>query len=274
MSQSRQYTAIIFDLGDVLIKWSSKTKTSISSTTLRAILSSPIWFDYERGRLSEEDCYASVGAAFRLEAHEIRRAFDQARDSLEADDRLISLIRELKAQSDGQLRVFAMSNISLPDYAVLRTKPTDWSIFDQIFTSGAAGERKPDPEFYKHVLKKTNVDPARTIFIDDRLENILSARSVGLHAIVFDTSEAVERALRNLFGDPLKRGREFLLQSAGRLCSVTRETGKEDFTELRENFTQLLILEATNDRQVFDVYVPYPIGLIDSQNARGPGRAS
>lgn len=248
MSRSSDYTTIIFDLGDVLFRWSSETKTSISSRTLHKILNTPTWFDYERGRLSEDDCYANVGQEFSIEPAEIRRALQQARDSLQANDELIALIRELKAQSNGQLRVFAMSNISLPDYEVLRTKPADWAIFDEVFTSGAAGERKPNLGFYRHVLSVTSVDPRHTIFVDDKLENVLSARSLGLHGIVFESPAPVKRALRNLLGDPIVRGRNFLKQNAGRLLSVTDGTDHHDSVELQENFAQLLILEATEDQ--------------------------
>lgn len=244
-------TNIIFDLGDVLFKWSSQTETSISSTTLRQILSSPTWFDYERGRLTEDACYQRVGTEFFVEPSEVRRAFDQARDSLKANDELITLIRELKAKSEGELRVFAMSNISIPDYDVLRTKPADWSIFDQVFTSGGAGERKPNLGFYRHVLVATGIDPRRTIFVDDKLENVLSARSLGMHGIVFDSFGPTKQALRNLTGDPIMRGREFLSRNAGNLVSVTGETAKFPATPLRENFAQLLILEATEDKCVY-----------------------
>jgi FMN phosphatase YigB (HAD superfamily) len=248
MSGSSEYTTVIFDIGDVLFKWSSETKTAISSRTLHKILSTPTWFDYERGRISEDGCYACVGEEFSIEPEEIRRTFQQARDSLQANDELIALIRELKEQSDGRLRVFAMSNISLPDYAVLRTKPADWAIFDEVFTSGAVGERKPNLGFYRHVLGVTGIDPRRTIFVDDKLENVLSARSLGFHGIVFENPEPVKRALKNLFGDPVARGQDFLRRNAGRLLSVTDRTDKHDSVELQENFAQLLILDATNDR--------------------------
>lgn len=71
---------------------------------------------------------------------EVRRAFDQARESLVADEALIDLIRDLKTQSDGRLRIFAMSNISPPDWAVLRTKPADLA-----FTSTSSRARELAP---------------------------------------------------------------------------------------------------------------------------------
>ncbi|KAK0461065.1 Haloacid dehalogenase-like hydrolase-domain-containing protein [Desarmillaria tabescens] len=242
------FDTIIFDIGDVLFSWSSKTETSISSKTLRNILSSSTWMDYERGKVTEQDCYDRVGVEFSLDPAEIRKAFDQARDSLQSDNEMISLIRELKANSRGRLRVFAMSNISLPDYDVLQTKPADWSLFDRVFTSGAVGERKPHLGFYRHVLAETKADPHSSIFVDDKPENVLTARSLGLHGIIFDDRSRVTRALRNLLSDPVSRGREYLSSNAKRLESRT-----DGGIVLEENFAQLLILEATGDRSLVNL---------------------
>ncbi|KAF9450438.1 HAD-like protein [Macrolepiota fuliginosa MF-IS2] len=254
MARTQQpFTAIIFDLGDVLFQWSAETRTSISPRTLRSILHSPTWFDYERGRLGEVECYNAVSTEFNIPPEEIRQAFQDARDSLQANHDLIDLIRELKIQSEGRLRIYAMSNISLPDWEVLRTKPADWSIFDEVFTSGAAGERKPNLGFYRHVIATTGVQPRQTIFVDDKLENVLSARSLGFTGVVFDSASAVKRALRNLIGDPVERGQDYLTRNAGKFESVTRATSKHEAVVVQENFAQLLILEATGDRTLVNL---------------------
>ncbi|KAK0219175.1 phosphatase yihX [Armillaria fumosa] len=198
---SPSFDTIIFDIGDVLFTWSSTTKTRISSKSLREILASPTWQDYERGKVGEQDCYDRVGEQFSFDPSEVKDAFIQARESLKSDDQMINLIRELKEQSQGRLRVFAMSNISLPDYEVLKTKPADWSIFDRVFTSGEAGERKPDIAYYEHVLKATNTVPSTAIFVDDRPENVLSARSLGLYGIFFDDKQRVQKELRDLLAE-------------------------------------------------------------------------
>ncbi|TFK75393.1 HAD-like protein [Pluteus cervinus] len=253
MSAPLEFTTIIFDLGDVLFKWSAPKELPVSPKTLRKILSSPTWFNYERGLLTEDECYEQVGQEYSLQPSDIRRAFLEARESLVANDDLIALIHELKKQSEGQLRVFAMSNISKPDYAVLRTKPADWSVFDEVFTSGMVGERKPHLGFYRHVVATTRIDPRRTIFVDDKLENVLSARSLGMYGIVFDSPGPVKRALRNLIGDPISRGREYLRQNAGHLESVTAGTEQQEPIALHENFAQLLILEVTGDRSLVNL---------------------
>ncbi|EMD37666.1 hypothetical protein CERSUDRAFT_50248 [Gelatoporia subvermispora B] len=242
MSAAAQYTTLILDLGDVLFTWSPKTKTSIPPRTLKEILNSATWYEYERGRISQDECYERVGTEFGIAPSEIDNAFKQARDSMESNDELIALVRELKTQLDGELLVFALSNISLPDYEYVLTKPADWSIFDKVFPSALVGERKPHLGVYKHVIAETGIDPRTTVFVDDKIDNVLSARSVGMHGIVFEKQEDVMRALRNIFGDPVRRGREYLRRNAMRLESVT-----DHGVAFGENFTQLLILELTND---------------------------
>ncbi|OJA11699.1 hypothetical protein AZE42_02093 [Rhizopogon vesiculosus] len=248
MTFTLNYNTLIFDIGDVLFSWSPQTKTFISPKVLHHILSSPTWTDYERGRMSQDECYARVGREFSVGPTEISRALEEARDSLQSNEDLISVIRHLKVRSGGMLHVFAMSNISAPDYEVLRTKPADWSLFDDIFTSAGVGERKPNLGFYKAVLSRTGADPSRTIFVDDKMENVLSARSLGMCGIVFDDSRTVIRALHNLLGDPVERGRQYLTLNAKKLLSVT-----DNGILLEENFAQLLILEVTRDRNLVNL---------------------
>jgi HAD superfamily hydrolase (TIGR01509 family) len=210
---------------------------------LKRILCSQDWFEYERGRITQEVCYHRVGETFSVDPKEFENALAQAKDSLQLNDDLISVIRELKAKSNGKLRVFAMSNTSLPDFEALRAKPCDWSIFDEVFTSGGVGERKPHFRFYTHVIEKTGADPKGTIFIDDKFENVLQARCVGWHGIVFDSPANVIRQLRNLLDDQVKRGHEFLNRNAKKMHSIA-DTG----VVIKENFAQLLILDATGNR--------------------------
>lgn len=236
------YNTLILDLGDVLFSWSATTKTNISSKTLKSILSSPPWQEYECGRITQEVCYDRVGERFSLQPSEVAEAFLQARDSLQSNDAMISLVHELKEASNGALRVYAMSNISKPDYIVLAKMPADWSVFDQVFTSCDAGMRKPSLSFYRHVLEETRTAPQEAIFVDDKFENVFAARSLGLHSILFDNTPNVSQNLRNIFGNPVGRGNEFLSRNAKHFHSVT-----DSNIVVHDNFTQILILDATKN---------------------------
>jgi len=211
-------------------------KPLISAQTLTKIISSSVWFEYERGRISEDVCYSQVGEQFALPPSEVGKAFSQARESLQPNECMIAVLSELKAGS------MPLSDISRPGYAILSTKPANWSIFDRVFISGDAGMRKPNLNFYHHVLKETQIAAQDAIFVDDKSENVFTARSLGIQGIIFNDSASVARTLRNLLGDPVHRGKEYLTRNAGHLTSTTKCN-----TTIHDNFAQLLILSATGD---------------------------
>jgi len=83
-----------------------------------------------------------VAHEFGLKAKEVEEAFQGACGSVTSRSSMVNLIliRELKPGCG----VYTMSNISAPDWEVLMTKGADWDIFDGVFTSAAAGKRKPN----------------------------------------------------------------------------------------------------------------------------------
>jgi putative hydrolase of the HAD superfamily len=65
------------------------------------------------------------------------------------------------------------------------------------------GIGKPDPAIYIHTCKELDVPPSETLFLDDKMENVVSAEKVGLVAIQFSTIEQLRKDLvaRGLQGD-------------------------------------------------------------------------
>ncbi|KAJ7647291.1 hypothetical protein FB45DRAFT_1051809 [Roridomyces roridus] len=62
--------------------------------------------------------------------------------------------------------------------------------------------------------------------------------------------ESLERYLRNLLGDPVARGREYLQRNSRLLHSITDTPSP---IILRENFAKLLILELANDKGLVEI---------------------
>lgn len=242
-AHAHAFDSIIFDLGDVLFTWSPAAETPIPPKTLQQILRTATWFEYEKGGISEAECYAAVAREMGLHPEQVRIAFEGARDSLVARSSMVELIRELK---QGR-KVYAMSNISAPDWEVVRGRLSDWDIFDHVFTSASAKERKPNIGFYRHVLEQTGADPTRTIFVDDKVDNILTARSFGITGVVYDHFNNVERTLRNLCGDPVERAQAFMRANAQHHTTFT-----SDGHPIKENFSQFLILETTGDASLVE----------------------
>ncbi len=61
----------------------------------------------------------------------------------------------------------------------------DYAIFDQTYASCMMGVAKPDPAFYSFILKCESTEPEKTVFIDDREENVKSASRLGIRGIHF-----------------------------------------------------------------------------------------
>lgn len=61
--------------------------------------------------------------------------------------------------------------------------------FDNHIWSYQLRMAKPDPAIYRHLLEKLGTQPAETLFLDDKLENIEAAHALGIQAIQFSTVE-------------------------------------------------------------------------------------
>lgn len=55
--------------------------------------------------------------------------------------------------------------------------------------------RKPEPAFYQVLINRYNLDVCESIFFDDRNRNVVAARQLGIHAIVFHDKNDVIKSL-------------------------------------------------------------------------------
>jgi putative hydrolase of the HAD superfamily len=55
-----------------------------------------------------------------------------------------------------------------------------YQCFEKFYFSFEIGMRKPDVEIFNYVIKKHNLSPKRTLFVDDKKENTDAAKAAGL----------------------------------------------------------------------------------------------
>ena len=111
----------------------------------------------------------------------------------EQDPEMIKLIRELK----GEARVVVGTNTIEPHY-LKHEANGDYSIFDRVYASHRIGLVKPDPSFYIHILEHEGFTPQQTVFVDDTQVNVVAARRLGIHALLFTGAETLRRDLSTL----------------------------------------------------------------------------
>jgi len=69
---------------------------------------------------------------------------------------------------------------------------------ENIFVSYKVGMLKPNEDFYLYALNKLKKEPREVIFIDDKIENVETARTLGMNAVQFKTIEQLKAELSEI----------------------------------------------------------------------------
>src|SRR5690554_2301449 len=108
---------------------------------------------------------------------------------------MLPWVKKWKKRTD--LPIFAFSNEGreLNDYRIEKFNLHE--VFDGFFSSCYVGFRKPDPRIFKTALKITSVNPAESIYFDDRPMLVTAAKKLGINAIQHTSFEETTDMLKN-----------------------------------------------------------------------------
>jgi putative hydrolase of the HAD superfamily len=110
------------------------------------------------------------------------------------NEEALALLRQLT----GGYRMYALNNESRELNAYRRrTFELDDALLT-FFTSCYLGLSKPGPAIYRLALDLVGVQPEQALMIDDRLQNVEAARSVGMQAIQFKNAGQLTAELKLL----------------------------------------------------------------------------
>jgi epoxide hydrolase-like predicted phosphatase len=73
-------------------------------------------------------------------------------------------------------------------------------LVDELVYSHECGMSKPDPGTYALVCSRLEVEPARTVFLDDHGPNVEGARRAGLHAVLYRDNDQAISDIEELLG--------------------------------------------------------------------------
>lgn len=75
----------------------------------------------------------------------------------------------------------------------------NYDIFDFVYSSHSLGVLKPNRNFFNQVIEAENVLPHNIFFVDDRQENIESAKKIGMNTHLFTSNKNLNKALTAYF---------------------------------------------------------------------------
>ncbi|PHZ86187.1 HAD family hydrolase [Paremcibacter congregatus] len=201
-------TALVFDIGNVVVKWDPRFAykplfdgreeeldyflTHVCTLAWHTRHDQGVPFNDNITRLQQQfpDHHEMIGLFETL--------WDQMFDGL--IEETIALLYQLDAQ---QHPLYALTNFPAEKFTRFQQKHAFTALFKDSIVSGTEKITKPDPRLYEILLKRVGVAAQNILFIDDRMENLQAAEIFGIQTHLFTTPARLEEDLisRDLLPD-------------------------------------------------------------------------
>ncbi len=211
--------AIVFDIGGVLFlpKYSVFLKPNHHKSTLgvheyvakKLKLSIDQYFDsidsvYSKsieGKISEKELLNSLSHALLYPKEELIELYTRAYSKkFKLNKELIKFAKKLKDQG------FKLAILSDQWHLSKRALVPEffYNLFHPVLISCDYGLRKPNPAFFKLLLRKIKLKPKQVVFIDNQPWNIEAAEKLGLVAIQYINNKQLFKQLSNILNVEIK----------------------------------------------------------------------
>jgi 2-haloacid dehalogenase len=198
-----KFDAVLFDVGKVLLDWDPRhlyldTFNGDAAATerfLAEVLPLAWILEMDAGKPMAQAVAEKI-AAHPQHAERIALYESQwARTVRGAVPGSVEILAELRARN---LRLYALTNFSAETWPLALARFDFLGWFEAAVVSGQIGLAKPDPRIYAAAIERCRLDPSRTVFIDDRMENVEAARAFGIHALQFTSAARLRTDLEGL----------------------------------------------------------------------------
>lgn len=192
--------AVIFDVGNVLFHWDPRIlyerlieDDRALDAFLRDVVTHDWHFQHDAGR-----CFADTSAeliALHPDKADLIRVWgERFLDSIgPVVAGMPDLVRDLH---DAGVPLYGLTNFSAEFWPPFRAREADFfAPFADVLVSGEERIVKPDPAIYRLALDRFGLEAERTLFVDDRAENVAGALAVRMQALLFTDAAALRRDL-------------------------------------------------------------------------------
>lgn len=196
-------TSIIFDLGGVLIDWNPSyvfDKLFVDEEQKKHFfehICTSDWNEAQDAGRPLKEATETLVAQFPEWKQYIEAYYGRWKEMLGGPmPETVDILRELKEQR--QFKLYALTNWSAELFPIALERYDFLHWFDGRVVSGEEKTRKPFPEFYHVLLKRFNLIPQETLFIDDNLRNVHAAEALGIQCIRFHSAAQLRKELAKL----------------------------------------------------------------------------
>lgn len=186
---------IVFDLGGVVVARDRNRCGEEFARFMECICCNPMpqfWVEYDRGALSRDEVEAEMAALKGCDKSVCHSVIDKAISIQAPIEATARLIGDLKRHG---YRLYVLSNMSADFIAHIRRFEV-YRLFDGEVVSCEEKTVKPEEAIYRRLLDRYSLEPAQTLFIDDRRPNLDAAERLGISTFHF--TEPREESCRRL----------------------------------------------------------------------------
>ena len=185
----------LFDLGGVFFDWDPDyffkdvfTNKKNKEYFLKKICNNDWNIKQDKGRLIQEAekelilKYPNYEKEIKMYYKNHRKMF---RGLFYKSIKVLSLLKQQK------YKCYVLSNWSWETFKNLDEEYPFLKLFDDLIISGNEKMVKPDKEIYILAIKRFDLKPEQTVFIDDKIENINTAKKLGFKTIHLSNPELI-----------------------------------------------------------------------------------
>jgi 2-haloacid dehalogenase len=191
---------IIFDFGNVFIEWNPRNifRKAYSDEKVEHIMQNvygEAWNNNLDRGLTFIENEKKLCAEYPQHSEYIRFFHAHWYESLgEVNLESVALLAGLQKAG---YKTYGLSNWSAETFPPTRKAHPFFNTFDGILLSSEVKICKPEPDIYKILMERYRLLPEECVFIDDRKENLDTARQLGMETILFQTAGQVRIDLVN-----------------------------------------------------------------------------
>jgi 2-haloacid dehalogenase len=203
LNTNPKINTIVFDLGGVLIDWNPEylyqglIPDKAERNWFLSHICTPDWNEEQDAGRSLQEGTALLVQKFPDHEASIRAFYGRWKEMLGGPIHdTVEILRHLSYNTD--IKLFALTNWSAETFPVALELYDFLHWFDGRLVSGEEKTRKPFTGIYQLMIDRFSIDPAKAIYIDDNLRNLLPARALGFHGIHFQSADQLREELKKL----------------------------------------------------------------------------
>ena len=195
---------LVFDLGNVLIEWNSEKiltyfepEKERQQVLRQVIFESGVWHQTDRGERSLKEACEEVLAQLDVSYHSAVKNI--LYHWYEVVHVYSGLQERIRLWADQGYRIYILSTTCEIFYHIEKAGLLPiYPLLSGYILSSEVGVVKPEAEIYQKLLKKYNLNPVESVFIDDIQANLDTAAELGFETILSTSETENIRAMETL----------------------------------------------------------------------------